>query len=225
LVLIVAVSKGDFVVVDYTGTTGGKLFDTSVEAAAKAAGIDTRERAFRPLVVEAGAGELIPGFDNALIGMDKGQKKHVTLPPADAYGERDPGLVRVVPLNVFTANRLNPFPGMVVDLDGMPARVQSVSGGRVRVDFNHELAGKTLEFDIEVRDVLKERDAKIRALADTFFGKNADVEIAAAKVTVKPKSEVLTTREYAAAKARFVATMQAKFKDVPVEFAEQFNKA
>ncbi len=82
------VQVGDKVKVNYIGAfTDGKIFDTSHEDVAKKAGIFDSGRWYEPLAVTAGAGELIKGFDNALIGMTVGEKKQVTIPPEMAYGK------------------------------------------------------------------------------------------------------------------------------------------
>jgi len=221
-----AVKEGDFVLLDYTGSTGGQVFDTTVEKDAKENNIYLEERVYRPLVVEAGRGDLIKGMDKAILGMEKGKGKKVTVPPEEGYGPRDPKLVKIVPLKVFTDNKLNPFPGMPVKLDNMTARVQSVSGGRVRVDFNHELAGRTLDFDLKVVDVITGKEEKIRALAGQFFDDgDIKIEVKGEKVVATPKQELLKTQHYGKAKAYFITQVTEKFPKMSVEFVEEYKKA
>ena len=117
-----------------------------------------------------GDGKLIKGFERALLEMKPGEKQTIEITPEDAYGERNPELVKLVPQKVFEDNNITPRPGLVVTLEnGMPAKIQSVSGGRVRVDFNHELAGKTLVFDIELLKKIKDNESKIRLLFEHVF--------------------------------------------------------
>ena len=221
-----AVKEGDFVLLDYTGSTGGQVFDTTVEKDAKENNIYLEERVYRPLVVEAGRGDLIKGMDKAILGMEKSEGKKVTVPPEEGYGPRDPKLVKIVPLKVFTDNKLNPFPGMPVKLDNMTARVQSVSGGRVRVDFNHELAGRTLDFDMKVVDVITGKEEKIKALADQFFGDgDIKIDVKGEKVVATPEKELLTTQHYGKAKAYFITQVTEKFPKMSVEFVEEYKKA
>lgn len=220
------IKEGDFVLLDYTGSTGGKVFDTSIESVAKELGVDTSKRMYRPLVVAAGKGDVIKGLDVALIGMKKGDEKKVDIKPDDGYGPRDPKLVKIIPLKVFTDNKMNPYPGMPVQLDNVVARVQSVSGGRVRVDFNHELAGKELVFDIKIIDVLTKEGDKIKALAGQYFGEDdLKVELKGKKVIATPKKELLTKESYARSKAYFITQVTERFKDYSVEFVEEYKKA
>jgi FKBP-type peptidyl-prolyl cis-trans isomerase 2 len=221
-----AIKKHDFVCVDYTGKLNGSVFDTSLEDVAKKGGFHDAQRKYAPLVLGAGEGDVIKGFDEALMGMEKGQSKHITIPPQLGYGERKPDLVKVMPTRVFEDHKLNPAPGMLVTLDDLPARVQSVSGGRVRVDFNHELAGKTLEFDITVRDVITDDKGKIKALAASLFiDGDVALEVEGKTVKVAPKPMALTTREYGRAKAYFVSEISKRFPDYKIEFLEKFEKA
>jgi FKBP-type peptidyl-prolyl cis-trans isomerase 2 len=80
--------KGDTVSVHYVGKyQGGKAFDTSMESEAKKTGLYNRARDYKPLQVKIGAGQVIPGFDEALIGMAINEEKEVTIPPEKGYGK------------------------------------------------------------------------------------------------------------------------------------------
>jgi peptidylprolyl isomerase len=134
------VKKGDKIKVDYVGKLDdGTEFDSSIKHGA-------------PLEFEAGAGMVIPGFDNAVIGMKKGEKKTVKIPAKDAYGERRPELMRAVPRASLPADK-NFQPGMVMVLgtpDGhkFPAVIAKVDEKELLLDLNHPLAGKALTFEI-----------------------------------------------------------------------------
>lgn len=136
-----AVKKGDKVQVHYTGTlSDGSTFDSS----------DGRE----PLLFEAGAGQVIPGFDNAILGMKMDQEKSFTIKSEDAYGPVNAQMVIEIP-----RERLPPKPepqvGMQLMMGGpsgerMPALIAKVSGDKVTLDLNHPLAGKDLTFKVKV---------------------------------------------------------------------------
>ena len=80
--------KGDTVFVHYLGRfPGGKVFDTSMEKEAIAARLYNRARDYKPLQVTLGTGKVIPGFEEALIGMKVNDEKEVTIPPEKAYGK------------------------------------------------------------------------------------------------------------------------------------------
>lgn len=152
--LSMAVKKGDTVKVDYLGTTNGKAFDTSIEAEAKKAGLPSRPY-YEPLQFTVGAGQMIPGFDKAVVGMSVGQEKTVVLPPAEAYGESDPRAIVQVPRSMFD-NSSTPQVGLKVQSpQGYPGVITAVDAQNVTVDFNHELAGKELTFKITLRQIVK----------------------------------------------------------------------
>ena len=81
--------NGDKVRVHYLGKfPGGKVFDTSLEKEAIKAGIYNRSRDYKPLEVTLGAGQVIKGFNDAIVGLKPGEEKTVTLPPEQAYGKK-----------------------------------------------------------------------------------------------------------------------------------------
>jgi peptidylprolyl isomerase len=139
------VRDGDAITVHYTGhLESGEIFDSS--------------QGRSPLAFTVGTGQLVKGFDHAVLGMAVGEKKTVTLLPADAYGDRKDDL--------FVDLRKKHIPegmdlevGMVVELsDGgqnvIPALVQEIHDEFVRMDLNHYLAGKVLVFDIEIVSIV-----------------------------------------------------------------------
>ncbi|MBS3802727.1 MAG: peptidylprolyl isomerase [Candidatus Thermoplasmatota archaeon] len=136
------VQEGDTITVEYTGRLeDGTVFDSS----------DKHEE---PLEFTVGEGKIIQGFDKAVIGMEVGEEKEITLPPEDAYGQHNPELVRDLPRNVFPEDQ-ELQPGMVFMMalqDGrqVPVRIAKVAEEQVTVDLNSPLAGKTLNFTIKV---------------------------------------------------------------------------
>lgn len=107
-----------------------------------------------PITFVEGAHQVIPGFENAVADMQPGDKVSIHLEPKDAYGERDERLVQVIPVDgIPNADKLpvgetvyfrNPagYP--------MPAKVEKIEDGNVHLDFNHQLAGKALNFELEL---------------------------------------------------------------------------
>jgi peptidylprolyl isomerase len=141
-----AVKKGDKVSLHYTGTLeDGRVFDSS-------------KKRNEPLKFTAGSGQVIPGFDQAVVGMKKGEEKKFTLQAADAYGERKPEMTQTVPRKHLPQNH-EPKPGMMLVMgtpDGrqVPATITEVTAENVTLDLNHPLAGKALTFDIEIVEIL-----------------------------------------------------------------------
>lgn len=160
----------------------GKVFDTTIEAEAKKAGIFNNKRLYAPAIVFLGKGELINGLDEALQKMRKGEEKTIYLMPKDAFGERNPELVAMVPLKEFKERNIQPMPGLVVEINNNFGKVQSVSGGRVRVDFNLDLAGKEIEYWVKLEDIIEGREAIADALMEKFF---PFIEKSSRKITFK----------------------------------------
>jgi len=113
-----------------------------------------------------GHGQLIPGLEEALEGHEKGDVVKVTLPPEKAYGQPDPEGVQVVDRSAFPeGSRIEVGEQYLAqDASGaqMPFTITKVEGDQVTIDFNHPLAGKTLEFEVEILEV---RDATPEELA------------------------------------------------------------
>jgi len=133
-----------FVSLDYTGTLpDGEVFDTS--------------HGRQPLEIKMGAGQLIRGFENALLGMAVNEKKTFTLAPEEAYGHRDETLTQKFPASSVPPE-MDPQVGQTVGLstaDGqqIPAVITAVDDQHVTVDLNHPMAGKTLTFAIEIKSI------------------------------------------------------------------------
>ena len=142
------VKKGDKIKVNYTGTfDDGTVFDSS-----------THGDHSRPLEFEVGAGQMIKGFDDAVVGMKKGEEKKIKLKPSEAYGEHDLDKINKLPKDKFP-NDIKA--GLMVRMgtsDGheIIAKVVKVSADGVVLDMNHPMAGKTLNFKIKVVDIVSE---------------------------------------------------------------------
>ena len=134
-------TAGQTVRIHYTGRfDDGTVFDSSAER--------------DPLEFKLGAGQVIPGMDNAVAGMEVGDKKTVSIDPAEGYGSRDERLVQAVPKSALP-DEIEPAVGMQLQSqapDGqvMQLIVTEVADESITVDANHPLAGRTLEFDIEL---------------------------------------------------------------------------
>lgn len=154
-----AIETGDVVSLEYVGRIpDGGVFDTSREAIAEEEGLaeNQPDRDFVPLTVEVGEGQIISGLEDALIGMSVDETATVTIPPEEAYGESsDDNLLeqdRDEFEEMLEGETLTK--GMKVQTQqGQIGTILAVEEDIVRIDFNHELAGETLEFEIEIVDV------------------------------------------------------------------------
>lgn len=136
--------KGDNVKVHYHGKlTDGTTFDSS----------EGRE----PLAFELGSGQVIPGFDNGVTGLEIGEKKTITIPVEEAYGPQQEELVFEFPKAQFPPE-MNPEVGMALNMRNdqeqvIPVVIIEVKEDSVVLDANHPLAGKDLIFDLELVDI------------------------------------------------------------------------
>ncbi len=173
-----------FVKISYTGKLKeGRVFDTTDEAVAKKEGMHDPKKIYSPISVIVGEGQVIAGLDKALKNMNAGQKKTLEIPPEEGYGKRDPARVELIPMRFFKQQNMRAIPGMPVEIDGRHGRIQTVAGGRVRVDFNSPLAGQTIVFDVNVESEAKTDKEKIDYLVERSFNdaKEFDVKTDAKK--------------------------------------------
>ncbi len=136
------INSGSTVSMDYTLTVDGKVVDTS----------SGRE----PLIFVQGTGQIIPGLDGELIGLKKGDKKNVSVAPEVGYGTVDPNAIKKLPKAAFNeAEQMKAGDVVTGNVEGQEfqAKIVEVGGAEVTLDLNHPLAGKTLNFDVEIKDV------------------------------------------------------------------------
>ena len=167
-----AISENAFVRLDYTGRVKetGNVFDTTSEDVAEEANIKNPEKDYHPMVLAVGSSQLIPKLHEEIQKLDVGQKQTVEIPCEDAFGKRDPSLIRLIPMKEFKKQGIKPFVGMPLTLEGNPGIVRTVDGGRVRVDFNHELAGKDIVYDLEIIEEITDNEEKIKGLIEVYYG-------------------------------------------------------
>lgn len=160
-----AVKDGDFIRLEFTGTIieTGEVFDTTNKEIAKEAGIEV-EKQYIPIPIIVGGAHLLPAIDEAVIGMEIGETKTIELDPENGFGERDKDLVTIFPLNEFKKQGLTPYPGMKFTSEGQEGKILTVSGGRVKADFNNALAGKHLKYDLEIKDIIEDDEEKIKSM-------------------------------------------------------------
>jgi FKBP-type peptidyl-prolyl cis-trans isomerase 2 len=148
-------AKGDTVQVDYIGKLeNGTVFDTSIASEAKKAGLPLRDK-YDFLEFTVGAGQMIAGFDAAVVGMKEGEEKTVKIPAAQAYGQRREDAVVSVPLDKIGNSEGIKVGSMLYAQNGAAGKVVEMASGTAKIDFNHELAGKDLVFTIRMAKIRK----------------------------------------------------------------------
>jgi len=220
-------NPGDFVYIEYIGRVkdSGEIFDLTREDIAKKEGLYNPKFKYNPVPVIVDADFLIPGLNEALKEMKIGEKKTVEIPSSKAFGERQAELIKIIPESKFKEQGVDVKPGSIVTISRINGRVISVDGGRVKVDFNHPLAGKTLEYELEVKEEIKNLGEKIMAVVCYFTGlEKSDVDTSIkekeAEINIKKKVDVL--REV---KQTISSTIIKWVKEIEkVKFVEIFEK-
>jgi peptidylprolyl isomerase len=158
--------KGDFILIDYTAKVKetNEVFDTTLEEISKKEHLHKEGELYEPKLVVLGEGWMLKALEENLTTMEPGKAQTVEIGSKDAFGQRDPEKVKRVPLKQLTAKGTNPGIGMRIDYNGKMAIVRSIGAGRVLLDFNPPLAGKTLVYDVTVNKKLETNEEKIAAL-------------------------------------------------------------
>jgi FKBP-type peptidyl-prolyl cis-trans isomerase SlyD len=166
---------GDFIRLEYTARTveDGRIIDTTDPEIAAEEGLDEEERTFEPRTIVLGAGHLFEAVEDAIIGEAVGFEGSVTIPGEEAFGEYDEEQVRTVSANKIDED--DRYPGAQVTIEGEQGFVETIIGGRARVDFNHPLAGDDIEYDFAVVEEIEDRVEKAQGLLDAAI--DVDLEM------------------------------------------------
>lgn len=166
-----AIKNGDFIRLNFTGTIEetGDVFDTTIGDIAEEAGIAVEEKQYIPIPIIVGGKHLLPAIDEAVIGMESGDTKTVEVDPENGFGERNKELITLIPLKEFKKQGMDPHPGMKITSDGQTGKILTVSGGRVKVDFNHDLAGKHLKYELEITEIIEDDEEKIKSMIELHY--------------------------------------------------------
>ena len=161
-----SLQKGDFILMDYVAKVKetGEIFDTTIEDTAKKQHLYKEGDIYESKLVVIGEGWVLKALDDSLTTMEVGKPTAVEIPPEKAFGQRDPEKVKRVPLKQLLAKDINPSVGMRIEYGGKSATVRAIGAGRVLLDFNPALAGKTLVYDVTLKNKLETKKEKIGAL-------------------------------------------------------------
>ncbi len=185
------IQEGDFILVDYTATTEeGTVVDTTRQEVADEEGLDEEGRSFEPQPIIVGEGQIFEEVEDEIVGEDVGDSGEITISAENAFGEYDPENVETV--NVKKIDEENRYPGAQVEVDGQQGYIETVVGGRARVDFNHPLAGQDIEYDFEVVDTVEGKVEKAEALVLLNAGAEVDVTLG---TETKTETEIVETDE------------------------------
>jgi len=161
-----ALTKGDFILINYTAKVKetNEVFDTTFEETAKTAHLQKEGELYEPKLVVIGEGWVLKSLDESFPNMEIDKESQVEIPPEKAFGPRDSEKVKRVHLRQILEKGINPAVGMRIEFGGKNATIRSIGAGRVLLDFNPPLAGRTLVYDIKINKKIETNDEKIAAL-------------------------------------------------------------
>ncbi|MFP4567990.1 MAG: peptidylprolyl isomerase [Candidatus Woesearchaeota archaeon] len=199
------IKKGDFIELDYTATLmeDNAIFDTTQPEDAERAGMicnhdhDHNQHGhqhltkddFKPIIICVGEGHVLPGLDEQLEGLTIGEHD-IILGEENAFGKKDPKLLKLMTMNAFKKQKINPFPGLTVDMDGQRGVVRSVSGGRIIVDFNHPLSGKAVKYSLSIKKKIDDKKEQIKSIMNLIRLPHESITIANDEATIKIPMEL-----------------------------------
>lgn len=215
--------SGEFVLVDYIGKLkdSEEIFDITKEDVAKKEGVYKENFRYGPVPIIVDAEFVLPGLNEAIKNMELGEKKTVEIPAEKAFGKRSEELIKLIPEPQFHSEGIEPKVGSYFEINKLRGKIMSIDGGRVKVDFNHPLAGKTLVYEIEAVGKITEDSEKVRAVVYYFIGVpnedvNATVKEKEAEVSFNKKFDILNEAKQTIADTiiKWVGIEKVKFVDV-----------
>jgi len=223
--------KGDFILINYVAKVKetGEIFDTTMEDVAKKEKLYKEGEMYEPQLVVIGEGWVLKTLDESLPNLELEKTTPVEIPPEKAFGNRDPEKIRLVPLRRLTAKGVTPQLGMRFEFEGKLATVRTIGAGRVQLDFNPPLAGKTLVYEVTAQKKLETKEEKLDALIHrripavdaTMFMK----KIKKTAIEIEVPEESLYIEGLQAAKRGISLDIQKFFTEIEtVKFTETFKR-
>jgi peptidylprolyl isomerase len=224
--------KGDFILVEYTARLSetGEAFDTTIEEVAKKENIYKEGGLYEPILVAIGEGWVLKALDDSLPNLELKKTEKIEIPPEKAFGNRDPKKTRLYPLRKLTSQGITPQIGMRVEVDKHLATVRTIGSGRVLLDFNPPLAGKTLVYEVTVQNKLKTIEEKLRALVHRRIPQidvsKFSLETTKDALTISVPEEAFYIEGLQIAKRGLCTDIQKFFPKIKtVTFTETFKKS
>jgi peptidylprolyl isomerase len=222
--------KGDFLLIEYIAKVKetGDVFDTTQEELAKEKRLYKEGESYEPKLVVIGEGWMLKALDDSLMPLTLNKSETVEIPPDQAFGSRDPEKVRMIPLRRLRDKGISPTIGLRIEYEKRMATVRTVGGGRVQLDFNPPLAGKTLVYEVTARKKLRLQKDKILALIHRRIPlieiAKFKLEIEKTKTTIRVPEEAFYIEGLPIAKRGIAADIHRFFQTIAkVEFVESFK--
>src|SRR5881409_1110511 len=225
------IEKGDIVWIEYDAWTVNPngtltLFDTTHDEVAKKEGKFDEKKVYIEVPVVIGRGRLFEGLEAALVGAKIGATIEVLIPPEKGAGVRDPRLVELRTEREFLRQEISPEVGLEVSISGKHGVVTAASAGRVRVDFNNPLAGKTLKYVVKATRKAKTPDERVRAIIDMDYGlaDQFKIDLKGGSAEINLPDVCKTDEKWFVSKFRVVADLRELSDLKTIRFVEEYEK-
>ena len=175
-----AIRHHDFVEIEYTGRLkeDNSVFDTTQENVTKEQGSYDKKHGYGPVIICIGENNLLKSVEEQMVGKETGKEYSFEIGAEQAFGRKNASLLQLIPLSKFRQQKIQPVPGLQLNIDGVFGVVKTVSGGRCYVDFNHPLAGKDLIYEIKINRILDDDKEKINSLLKAHLDiRDAEIEL------------------------------------------------
>ena len=184
------VKNKDFVEIDYIGKVKDTdmIFDLTDEKLAKEKGIHQKGADYGPRVICVGRSHILEALDKNLIDKEVNQEFEVNLTPEQGFGKKHTELIRTISTQQLLNQKIQPYPGLQIQIAGRVGVIRSVTRGRTMVDFNNQLAGRFLNYKIKVLSIVKDEEKIINGMVKTLLGtKDYSIEKKEDKFIIKTK--------------------------------------
>jgi FKBP-type peptidyl-prolyl cis-trans isomerase SlyD len=206
------IQEGNFIRLIYTGSTNGRIFDTTDESAAKTAGIHSATAIYGPVTICVGSKHVILGLDEEIVGKDVGFQGTVTVPPEKGFGDRDPKRIQSFPKNKF---KEKPVRGQEIKVGDLgEGTVVDVIGARVIVDFNAPLAGMTLSYTYTIEEKVEDALEQMKGLIRLYAGRDIDTSLDVGKITINLPAGITYDRRWLLWRGRIIHEGFELIKDI-----------
>ncbi|MBQ8179166.1 MAG: peptidylprolyl isomerase [Candidatus Methanomethylophilaceae archaeon] len=209
----------------YLADADERLYDTTDAEAAKEAGIYNEKYNYAPMPYIVGSKTLFPDLEAAIESAEIGKEVEVIIPCEKAAGPKNPKLIELYPVKDFLKQEINPYPGLPVSFGNRNGIVISVGAGRVKVDFNNQLAGHDLMYRFTVVEEVADPVEKAKAILEIAFGSSDgfEFEVSDDKVVVTEAEICKFHQNWAVAKYKVVTDLRAAFGVDRVDFVQVWD--
>jgi len=205
----------------------GTLFDTTHEAVAKENKVFDEKAVYEPLPLLVGRGRLFPGLEKSLAEAEVGKEYELLLTPEEGAGPRDSKLVGLFPMRDFLKQEIMPEVGREVTIKNKTGYISAVTAGRVRVDFNNKLAGRSLKYKYKIVSEPDTAQDKLNAVLKMDYGTTDgfSAEFDEKKAVVKMPDVCKYDQKWLLSKYRVVSDLRELLDLETIQFIEEYAKA